>query len=187
MRKLTMFFAFLFLAVLACNAPIAPSATLPPPPQSDATGVVSPTSSGGGTVTVNAGTTPPLATFTPIGGSSLATLTLASGTFTIPTPNSSATPSPSPSGTTGSPTSLQFTYTIRWTTTRDADGNLTAQVVISASGGTGEYRYYHDELLQSGPSFSYKWQACNGNPGSLRVDSGSQTVRINYYENPPCP
>lgn len=186
MKKLSLFYFFLFLAVLACNAPITPNGTLPPPPELGGTVQVSPTFTAELLVTENAGTPPPLATFTPIGGSPLATLTLASGTLTIPTPNSLLTPSPNPSGTAES-SNLSFTYTIQRTTNRDSNGNLTAQVTISASGGTGEYRYYHDDLLQSGPSFSYKWQACHDNPGSLRVDSGGQSVRINYYEKSPCP
>lgn len=181
----------LALAALACNAPIGVRTTLPPPPTPG--GVVAtvtvditpatPVS----TVTGERPTTMPLPTFTPIQTRPAGTLppgqaatppVTATATLTA---TATITPTPTVSGPLG------FTYQIVWTTTPDANGNLIAQVTITAFGGTGEYQYYHDDLLQEGPVFRYRWAACRDNPGSFRVDSGSDSVRVNYFERPPCP
>lgn len=181
----------LALAALACNAPIGVRATLPPPP-----------TPGGPAATVTTGITPtapdstptgerptaaPLPTFTPIPTRAAGTpLPGQEHTPTVTaTPTITATTTITPTPTASGP--LGFTYEIVWTTTPDANGNVIAQVTITAFGGTGEYLYYHDDILQEGPVFRYRWAACRDNPGSFRVDSGNDSIRVNYFERPPCP
>jgi hypothetical protein len=83
---------------------------------------------------------------------------------------------------------LDFTYTIQWSLNPDNPGTATAQVTITAVGGGGGYVFYHDELVQPGPTFSYQWASCTANPGSFRVTSADgQSVKKDYFESSPCP
>ncbi|MGH2536065.1 MAG: hypothetical protein ACRDHL_01585, partial [Candidatus Promineifilaceae bacterium] len=104
------------------------------------------------------------------------------------TPNASPAASPSPSATAGSPAApLAFSYQLEWSLDPNNSDLAIAHVTITASGGGGGYRYFHDDLPVSGPVFSYNWAACQPNPGSLRVDSANgDSVRVDYYELPPC-
>ncbi len=82
---------------------------------------------------------------------------------------------------------LSFTYTIEWEVTSDPAFAI-ATVTIVATGGSGGYQYFRDDLPVDGPIFQYQWATCRANPGSLRVDSADgQSVRTNYFETPPCP
>jgi hypothetical protein len=169
---------------LACNAPVyLASRDAPPPP------VGSPIPSP--TVTLSApspaatrdsvATLAPLPTFTPIGA--------------IATPGSVGTPADEPEPTrtvaaTTAPTAatpLSFDYTISWTLDPNDGAHAIATVRIIVTGGTDPYAYYHDDLPEAGPLFTYRWAVCRANPGSLRVDAGTESMRIDYYELPPCP
>jgi hypothetical protein len=83
---------------------------------------------------------------------------------------------------------LSLSYALIWTIDPNDPAEAIASVVLTASGGGGEYRFYRDEQPVDGPEFTYRWAACRANPGSFRVDSADgQSVRIDYYETPPCP
>lgn len=186
--------------VLACNAPLEPEPTLPapqlvtqtpggatlPPADSGTAAPPSPDAEGGATIAVTA----PLPTFTPIQATPSATTSGDAGptlapTVTLPSAGPTATRPPAATGAVSGP--LSFTYTIDWRLSPDNPYQAIAYVVIYASGGDGNYTYYRDDLPVAGPAFTYQWAACRGNPGSLRVDSAGQSVRQNYFENPPCP
>ena len=96
-------------------------------------------------------------------------------------------PPPRPTNTRVAQGPLAFTYEIQWEVTPGVYDQVTAHVTIVATGGTGQYEYYRDGLPQTGATFSYQWAACRANPGSIRVESGNESVTEDYYEVPPCP
>lgn len=173
------------LTILACNAPVR-QATIPAPPTLITTPAATVTlatepSAAAPTPTSNA----VLPTFTPVGTPNL-NITLA-GSTPAPTVTLAGTP-----GETGTPPpsqgDLSFTYQITWSISEQNPYLAVAQVTMQAQGGNGQYTYYHDDIRQDGPAFMYQWATCRGNPGSLRVDSSDgQSVRVNYFETPPCP
>jgi len=186
------------LVSLACNAPVGRQPTVEPPPTPGLTVTAVPIappadpSVAPATIPILTTAIVPeepeatpalLPTFTPIAGPTLAatpTATTASAT------TSPATPRPASSPTSAGP--LDFSYSISWQLTASNPFMAVARVTIQATGGSGVYTYYHDDILQSGATFQYNWAACQGNPGSLRVDSSDgQSVRKNYFETPPCP
>ncbi|MBP8001417.1 MAG: hypothetical protein KA314_17755 [Chloroflexi bacterium] len=176
---------------LACNAPVGQS-TIPVRPTlipSQATTLPTNELTPASTLpllTPNPGALP---TFTPIveSGTTPSQPTLAgftpAPTVTIPGAATSETLTPLPQSG-----SLSFTYSLEWTISTENPFIAIALVTITAQGGDGHYTYYHDDLIQSGPVFTYEWAVCRDNPGSVRVDSGDgQSSRINYFEIPPCP
>ena len=121
----------------------------------------------GPTHTPTASVTPGGPTLTPIAGTGTPTMT------------------PTTDSTIGDP--LSFTYVITWQAHPTDSMEGIATVVIYPRGGTGEYEYFHDDIMVEGPMFTYSWRICSGRPGSLRVDSGAETVRQNYFEFSYCP
>lgn len=194
---------------LACNVPLNDLTTVPPPPTAGATIVVPdpPAVSPSAPSPTAAATAEPLPTFTPISlaptatprGTPAATATSAPDTVAPtatlrpgtgnPPPAATATPTPTATATEAPSTGpLALSYDISWRLAQDGTGNAIATVLLRASGGNGDYRYFHDDQEVDGPVFEYRWAACRGNPGSFRVDSADgQSFRVNYYENPPCP
>ena len=195
----------LFLA-LACNAPFAEPTVLAPPTVVDAEpssptltatataeSTVLATAPAGSDETAPAETAPadtatPRPTFTPIQQPTLANSPTALPSNT-PRPTSttrSATATATTAAGSGGPLTLD--YQVSWSLSPTDPFKAIASVTLTASGGSGVYTFYHDDLLVDGPVFTYEWGACRGNPGSFRVDStDGQSVRINYFENPPCP
>ena len=181
--RLNTFGLILFLATLACNAPLlAPQPTLAPPP-TFAPIRVEPVSTGDGssgniapTVTTT-GEQTVLPTFTPQGGNT-------AGVDHPPTAESS----PTATATTVTSGPLSFTYHVDWRLNPTDGGQAIATVTITAVGGDGGYQYFRDEQPVNGPVFEYIWGSCAGNPGSFRVTSADgQTNKIDYFEHPPCP
>jgi hypothetical protein len=194
---------------LACNAPLEPEPTLPAPQLVTQTpgGVVPPVPAEDGAVESTATAEPtlpgeeeiatvevtePLPTFTPIQVTPSATATGDAGPTLAPTvtlspaePTATRTPPATATATASEP--LSFSYTIDWRLSDENPYQAIAHVIIYAAGGDGHYSYYRDDLPVEGPEFEYQWAACRSNPGSLRVDSAGQSVRTNYFENPPCP
>lgn len=108
------------------------------------------------------------------------------GETTLPTPTLAATLTRPP--ITGEFPPLTFVWQISWELVEDNPAMAIATITITAAGGDGEYTYYHDDILQEGPTFSYEWASCKPRPGSVRVDSGDgQTLREDYFERSPCP
>ena len=191
------------LAILACNAPFgreAPTAT----PTATATLEPTETSSETQKATLEPAQTVPPAVDTPTVSKPIETPdptatreeppTLAPTHTSTPsrTPRPTATtgtaPTTTPSATAGSNGPLSFTYQISWRLKDEKASQAIATVTMLATGGGGEYVYFRDDLQVDGPVFEYEWSTCRGNPGSLRVDSADgQSVRTDYYENPPCP
>jgi hypothetical protein len=199
-----LFLPLLWLLVsLACNAPVGQEPAVEPPPTPSLTVTAVPStppadpSEAPATIPILLTAIMPeepeatpalLPTFTPIAGPTLAATPTATTASAAPT--SPATPRPGSSPTTPPAASgpLDFSYNISWQLTAGNPFVAVARVTIQATGGSGVYTYYHDDILQSGPTFEYNWAACRGNPGSLKVDSSDgQSVRKNYFENPPCP
>ena len=200
--------------VLACNAPIT-EPTSPPPPDDNSdsdenevpagpsdseadeptattepSATLSPEAEEGEPAEPEASHTP-LPTFTPIQQP-----TLASTPTNVPTGTPRPTSSSGGSGgssATSTPVSsssgpLTLEYNVSWALDPSDPFKAIATVNLTASGGSGVYTYYHDELPVAGPMFTYEWGACRGNPGSFRVDStDGQSIKIDYFENPPCP
>jgi len=178
---------FWFITLLACNVPWQQQ-TIPPAPT-----LITPqgTPANIPSVTVPASTIPVLTvdvgslpTFTPV-ATPLIPPTLAGLTPSATLPggaSTTTTPSPPVGG------DLSFTYTISWSLSEENPYISIATVTMMAQGGSGQYTYYHDDILQTGAVFTFEWASCRPNPGSLRVDSSDgQSVRVNYWENPPCP
>ena len=197
----------LFLA-LACNAPFAEPTVLAPPtlaataagetpasPTATATpaSAEATTEPAGSDETAPAATAPgdtatPRPTFTPIQQP-----TLANSPTALPssTPRATSTPrsaTATATKTAGSGGPLSLDYQVSWSLSPADPFKAIASVTLTANGGSGVYTYYHDDLAVPGPNFTYEWGACRGNPGSFRVDSSDgQSVRVDYFENPPCP
>ncbi len=91
--------------------------------------------------------------------------------------------SPTPSGV------LRFEYVIETVGPNPSDpGQWLAVFVITAYGGDGRYRYFHDSIPLDGPRFSVVYQACRSKPGSIEVRDGTgQSVTVKYFlEAPYC-
>lgn len=174
-----------FLVSLACNLP-ARRTTIPPPPTLAPAPLTSPVPDAAATSTLpitgtSAGVLP---TFTPIAlpGTPLSESTISDIPLTLTPLTTPTSTLPLPQG------ALSFTYTVEWSISEQNPFLAVALVTLTPQGGNGIYTYYHDDIRKDGPTFTYAWAVCRANPGSLRVDSGDgQTVRVNYYENPPCP
>ena len=170
--------------VLACNLPLAPQAQplMPPtlPPESaeagnESTGVEN--SVGEANPTPNA-----TATLLPTSGESTEeTLVLA------PTVTPRATPGGVESSA-GESGPLELEYEISWELNSADTAFALATVTLNATGGDGEYTFFRDDIPTGGSQFVYRWGSCKTNPGSFRVDSGDgQSVKLDYYEESPCP
>ncbi len=186
-RTLWLMAAAVWLA-LACNAPQylgALDATAPPPPPTMTPGdrAVAPTAAPIQTPSAEV-TRIPLPTFTPIRSTRTPLATVPPGADPA-TPAITETPTITPTATTSGP--LRFSYELTWQLDPNNSAQAIATVRFLVAGGTGDYRYFHDDLPVTGPEFTYRWMACQANPGSLRVDSGNESVRVNYYVVAPCP
>lgn len=185
-RSLFLGMSIWFLTLLACNAPVG-QATIPAPPTlitAPAATVTLATDPSAAAPTVTsavnalptftpAGT--PILNLTPVGATPAPTVTLPDAAAATGTP-------PVSQGT------LSFTYQIEWSVSEQNPYLADARVTMQAQGGNGQYTYYHDDIRQEGPVFIYQWATCRANPGSLRIDSSDgQSVRVNYFETPPCP
>ena len=171
------------LATLACNAPLlTPPATLAPPPTfapirvEPASTAENENGESDPTAATEEGTNL-LPTFTPRG---------------VATADSQATPTSentaTPTATAVSSGPLSFTYHVAWRLNPIDGGEAIATVTITAVGGDGGYQYFRDEQPVTGPVFEYKWGSCAGNPGSFRVTAADgQSLKIDYFEHPPCP
>lgn len=181
------FILLMLLLSLACNA-ISPGAraTLPPaPPQEGVTPRPSlPTATPAPTNT-SAALLTPLPTFTPRSVTRVSGGATASPQPTI-TLRSTITTTLTLTVERGGPLALR--YAIRWRLSDEDPSLAIATITLLASGGSGDYTYYHDDLRQSGPVFTFRWRVCNPKPGSFRVDSSDgQSARLDYFERPPCP
>ncbi|MEW5987201.1 MAG: hypothetical protein AB1791_11245 [Chloroflexota bacterium] len=185
-------FILWFGLALACNAPIGPAAPLTPTASLPATVTVTmpiePTAEAPATAPFLTPAGDPSATALP---TALSTRPTQAPTL-APTVTARASSTRPPAAPTRTPAvtigPLAFTYQITWRLDPQSSAQAIAHVTITATGGNGVYTYYRDDLPVAGPDFEYKWASCRANPGSLRVDSGDgQTLRLNYYENPPCP
>jgi hypothetical protein len=203
---------FLALTALACNVPLEPANVIPPPPTLATGGEAQPTAAADdlpgeqpdkgsapaataapitlvptATPRTPSGTLPPTDPSAEEGGTPTATATPQGAQSTA---TRSATETATATPTVSSPASggqLTLSYTIDWRGAGDGTSDVIARVRLQAGGGGGGYRYYHDDRQVSGPVFEYRWASCRANPGSFRVDSADgQSVRINYYETPPC-
>jgi hypothetical protein len=102
-----------------------------------------------------------------------------------------ATPSPvpvAPTSTAGGPLHLNWEVESKGPNPDDPDQWLIV-VNLTAYGGDGQYRYYHDSLLVPGPRIEIVYRACRDKPGSFWVADGSgQIVKIEYFFRAPyCP
>jgi len=83
---------------------------------------------------------------------------------------------------------LTFVWEIGWELNEEDPGMATATITVTVAGGSGQYIFYHDDIVQEGPIFSYEWASCRPRPGSVRVDSSDgQSVKEDYFERSPCP
>lgn len=171
--------------VLACNLPLAPRAQpLTPPTLPPESAEVGSNSSG---VENNVGETNPVpnATATLLPTSSESTddsLQLA------PTVTPRATPGGTDGNAGGADGPLELTYEVAWELNSADTAFALATVTLNATGGDGEYTFFRDDIPTGGSQFVYRWGSCKANPGSFRVDSGDgQSVKLDYYEESPCP
>jgi hypothetical protein len=57
-----------------------------------------------------------------------------------------------------------------------------ANILITASGGDGLYKYYHDGLPIDGPRVTVVYQACRNKPGSFWVEDGTGArATLDYF------
>jgi hypothetical protein len=113
-----------------------------------------------------------------------------------PTPTATSTPRPTRRTLTPTPTvplpagPLSLDWAIETQGPNPAKPNQWLVVaVLQASGGDGNYTYYHDGLPVNGPRVQIVDQACRNKPGSFWVQDGTgQIVRKTYYIfAPSCP
>lgn len=196
-RRIILLGLLLLGPTLACNLPVGQVATPSPP-----SGATSSPATLAPTLTIAPAETLPFAasSATPgaAGQSPRPTFTAINPTLAptlapsrTPRPRATASPTatpPSGTGTADNSGRLTFDYNITWTLSATDPYVAIATVNIYPKGGSGDYEYYRDDLPVDGPTFQYRWAACRGNPGSLRVDSADgQSVRKDYFESPPCP
>lgn len=83
---------------------------------------------------------------------------------------------------------LDFDVSIVWRLDPNNKSEAIAAVTITARGGDGDYVYYRDgSLRQDGPTFEYRWRACQSNPVSFQVEDGSgMRVSKSLFEAVPC-
>ncbi len=172
----------LLFPVLACNtlsggegaptsSPIPELATEPP---------VEPGPSS--TATVEPADLPP--TETPVGQATL--FPTPTGAALQPTPTLAMQETNTPA--VGDFPPLTFVWEIGWELNEGNPGMATATITVTVAGGSGQYTYFHDDIVQDGPVFSYQWASCKPRPGSVRVDSSDgQSVKEDYFERSPCP
>jgi hypothetical protein len=197
--KMTAAVCAVAMAILACNAPFAReavTATVTPEATETATATeratIEPAQTAPQAVDEATASNPsatPQPTATTIETPTLAPTHTASPSHTPrPTSTRETVRTATPTTTSGNAGPLSFTYEINWRLKDEKATMAIATVTILATGGGGEYKYYRDDLPVDGPVFEYEWRTCQGNPGSLRVDSADgQSVRTDYFENPPCP
>ncbi len=181
--SLTIALTILIAASLACSlaGPTMPAATPPP------TAPPSPTPE-------PASTKPPLATF-PSVAPPAASPTTAGDTGATDTPTPTPSPSPSPTTKASSATKLppassgplSIKYEVL-SITRQPNDQAVLKLKVTATGGGGRYRYYHDDILQSGPIFEVVGLCNKPFVHTLKVTSADgQSVRLPYFEQGKCP
>ncbi|HSH01795.1 MAG TPA: hypothetical protein VLL52_04690 [Anaerolineae bacterium] len=176
------------IPALACNAITTLDTTPSAPPTSPPLTSTLPTTGQlpAPTITPLVGPGTPLPTFTPRQPTPLPTPPPDSTPTIEITPTITATVTPTPTPFITGP--LTLSYVITWTVDANNTSEAIGFITLTASGGlTNTYQYYHDDLLQPGPKFSFRWRTCTDRPGSVRVDAGGESVRINYYERAICP
>jgi hypothetical protein len=101
----------------------------------------------------------------------------------VPTPQaqqgSVSTPQPKP--TSSSP--LAVSYIVESAGANPANSSQwIADVLITASGGDGRYRYFHDGLPLTGPRVTVVYAACRNKPGSFWVEDGTGArATLDYF------
>ena len=61
-------------------------------------------------------------------------------------------------------------------------GLWSANLLITASGGDGHYKYYRDGLPINGPRVTVVFAACRNKPGSFWVDDGTGArATLDYF------
>lgn len=193
LRHLGLLCLLLALAAVGCNAGGESSAT--PSPAPAGTNTPAPVNTPAGALPTNtpaptATVLTPLPSFTPIvrpttspPGDNTPVPGTAPAATTLP-PTAGAASS-TPAGTGGD---LSFVYVLTWAISPDDPSLAIGTMVITPAGGDGTYSFFHDELPQPGPTFTFEWRTCTPKPGSLRVTSGDgQSLLIDYFEQAPCP
>ena len=107
------------------------------------------------------------------------------------TPAATATPRlarPTPTLAYSGP--LRFEWAVEFKGPNPDDPSQWLIVVnLTAHGGDGHYRYYHDGLLEPSSRIEIVYRACRDKPGSFWVSDGSgQIVKSEYFfQSPYCP
>jgi hypothetical protein len=71
---------------------------------------------------------------------------------------------------------------------RKAGDEATLTLKVRATGGSGGYRYYHDDIQQPGPTFNIAGTCGKPFVHTLKVVSGDgQTVAVPYHVGGVCP
>ncbi len=71
---------------------------------------------------------------------------------------------------------------------RNPDGGATLVLKVIATGGSGGYRYYHDDIQQPGATFNIAGTCGKPFVHTIKVISGDgQTVALPYHVNGVCP
>ena len=97
-------------------------------------------------------------------------------------PESGQGPTPAPPPT-GGPLSLSWER-IGW---RYEGNDYTSKLQITAQGGQPPYTYYHDGLVQEGPTLEVAWRRGRSKPGSVGVsDATGAYVKEDYWLEDPC-
>jgi len=96
-------------------------------------------------------------------------------------PGSAPTATPQPKPAQAAP--LAVNYIIESAGPDPADPNQwSADVLITASGGDGNYTYYHDGLPLTNPRVTVVYRACRNKPGSFWVDDGTGArAALDYF------
>ena len=85
----------------------------------------------------------------------------------------------------GGPLQLDWSL-VDW---RADDPDYIGTIQITAQGGQPPYTYYHDGLVQDGPTFEMAWRRCRPKPGSVAVSdaTGARVSEEYWLEAPYCP
>jgi hypothetical protein len=166
---------------------VSPSPTATGPASPTASATPSPTSTGSASPTPTPSVTSS-PTMTPTGTTTSTPSPTQPVATATPTPSATSTQTVTPVVVTPHYGPLSFSVTVTWRLDPSNPSWAIATVVITATGGDGNYTYYRDDILQIGPRFQYYWRACQINPVTFRVDSGDgQSARIELPEHAPCP
>lgn len=171
-------FCMFAIILLACNAEItqapAPVNTDPPVPTSSAPDAQAATDAPADTTPTREPAQLPTDTSVPIDTST-------------PSATATATNRPAVPTATRTPSQLSFVWEIAEAGANpDNSDEWRVVISISASGGDGQYRYFHDALPVDDSIFEVFWEACKSKPGSMRVEDGAgHSVEEKYFLNAP--